>query len=70
LSYEGSLQDTRDHHKNHTEDELTVNVYKPYEKTCNEEKVTEEMGEFSLPVKKSIGILIKIAQEFQHNLTN
>ena len=49
------------HHKTHIEDELTVSVYKPYEETCNEEKVTEEMGEFSLPVKKSIGILIKIA---------
>ena len=41
LSYERSLQDTWDHHKNHTEDELTVNVYKPYEKTCKEEKVTD-----------------------------
>ena len=39
------------HHKTHTEEELTVSVYKPYEETCNEEKVTEEMGEFSLPVK-------------------
>lgn len=33
-------QDTWDHHEDHTENELTVIVYKPYEETCNEEKVT------------------------------